>query len=54
MDDARPTTIAWHGISLVVLKRGDRYVAAHQGRGFAGAGGLSRAELVRAQPELPA
>ena len=23
----RPTTIAWHGISLVVLKRGDRFVA---------------------------
>ena len=27
VDDARPTTIGWHGMSLVVLKRGDRYVA---------------------------
>ncbi len=27
VDNAGPTTIAWHGISLVVLKRGDRFVA---------------------------
>ena len=27
VDNASPTTIVWHGISLVVLKRGDRYVA---------------------------
>jgi len=27
VDGAKPTTIAWHGMSLVVLKRGDRYVA---------------------------
>jgi hypothetical protein len=27
VEGAAPTTIAWHGISLVVLKRGDRYVA---------------------------
>jgi hypothetical protein len=26
VDNARPTTIAWHGLSLVVLKRGDRFV----------------------------
>jgi uncharacterized protein (DUF1684 family) len=26
VDNANPTTIAWHGLSLVVLKRGDRYV----------------------------
>ena len=27
VEDAKPSTIAWHGMSLVVLKRGDRYVA---------------------------
>ena len=27
VDGANPSTIAWHGISLVVLKRGDRFVA---------------------------
>jgi uncharacterized protein (DUF1684 family) len=26
VDNARPTTIAWRGLSLVVLKRGDRFV----------------------------
>jgi uncharacterized protein (DUF1684 family) len=26
VDNARPTMIAWHGLSLVVLKRGDRFV----------------------------
>jgi uncharacterized protein (DUF1684 family) len=26
VDDANPSTIAWHGLSLVVLKRGDRFV----------------------------
>jgi hypothetical protein len=26
VNDARPSTIAWHGLSFVVLKRGDRYV----------------------------
>lgn len=27
VDGANPSTIAWHGISVVVLKRGDRFVA---------------------------
>jgi uncharacterized protein (DUF1684 family) len=27
VDGAKPSNIAWHGMSLVVLKRGDRYVA---------------------------
>jgi uncharacterized protein len=26
VDNAKPTTIAWHGLSLVVMKRGDRFV----------------------------
>ena len=26
VDNTKPSTIAWHGLSLVVLKRGDRYV----------------------------
>jgi uncharacterized protein (DUF1684 family) len=26
VEGAKPTTIGWHGMSLVVLKRGDRYV----------------------------
>ena len=26
VDDAKPSTIAWRGLSLVVLKRGDRFV----------------------------
>ena len=26
VDDAKPSTIAWRGLSMVVLKRGDRYV----------------------------
>ena len=26
VDDANPSTVAWHGLSLVVLKRGDRFV----------------------------
>jgi uncharacterized protein len=26
VDDAKPSTIAWHGMTLVVLKRGDRFV----------------------------
>jgi len=26
VDNARPSTIAWHGLSLVVLKRGNRYL----------------------------
>ncbi len=28
VDNARPSTIGWHGLSLSVLKRGDRYVAS--------------------------
>ncbi len=27
VDGANPTTIGWHGMSMVVMKRGDRYVA---------------------------
>jgi hypothetical protein len=26
VDDRKPTVVAWHGITLVVLKRGDRFV----------------------------
>lgn len=26
VDEAKPSTITWHGLSLVVLRRGDRYV----------------------------
>jgi hypothetical protein len=52
VDNAKPSTIAWHGLSLVVLKRGDRLCFASRMR-IRRRERFSRAQLVRAGPELP-
>ena len=53
VDDARPSTIAWHGISLVVLKRGDRYVARIKDADSAARAGFHGLNWYAPNPKLP-